>query len=196
MAFEPQKATDVYGVEAVARHFGVTVRTVQLWVKKGMPKSGKRYDLVACELWRRGQQDPANPDLDSDDEDQETGGSKAFWTRREIKARAETKELELRQLQGELVEVVEVEQLFSARAAIYKQSVLGLEPFILALLPDEERRTRAGEVRRRLQEAVENITRPLPEKFGAAPGKMAQVADLVIFDDLKKGPGTTKGDGK
>jgi hypothetical protein len=169
VAFDPPKATEVYGVEAVAKHFGVTVRTVQLWVKKGMPKSGKRYDLVACEHWRRQQQE--RTDLKA--EDREEGENKAFWTLREIKARAETKELELRKLQGELVELVEVEHLFANRAAVYKQSVLGLEPFLLALLPDEERRAKAGEVRRRLREAVENITRPLPEKFKA----VAQVAD-------------------
>jgi phage terminase Nu1 subunit (DNA packaging protein) len=168
VAFEPQKATEVYGVEAVAKHLGVTVRTVQLWVKKGMPKSGKRYDLVACELWHRQDQERAGSAEDPDAEAQEEGGSKAFWTRREIKARAETKELELRQRQGELVELVEVEQLFATRAAVYKQAVLGLEPFILALLPDEDRRVKAGEVRRRLREAVESVTRPLPEKFSIA----------------------------
>ena len=108
MAFEPPKATEVYGVEAVAKHFGVKARTIQLWVKKGMPKSGKRYDLVACELWRRQDQERAGSAVDPDGEDQEEGGSKAFWTRREIKARAETKELELRKLQGELVELAEV----------------------------------------------------------------------------------------
>jgi len=165
VALNPQKATVVYGVQTVADHFGVTTRTIQYWVKLGMPKSGKSYDLVACTLWRRQQQDQAEKVVDPDSDDQETGGDKAFWTRREIKARAETKELELRKLQGELVELEEVEQLFAARAAIYKQSVLGLEPFILALLPDEERRAKSGEVRRRLREAVENITRPLPEKF-------------------------------
>lgn len=170
MAFDSPKATEVYGVEAVGRHFGVTPRTIQLWVKQGMPKSGKRYDLVACELWRRQQQEGDGSVQDPGGEGQEEPDSKAFWTRREIKARAETKELELRKLRGELVELVEVEQLFAGRAAIYKQAVLGMEPFILALLPDEERRTKAGEVRRRLWEAVENITRPLPEKFGAAPG--------------------------
>jgi hypothetical protein len=168
VAFEPPKATEVYGVEAVAKHFGVTVRTIQLWVKKGMPKSGKRYDLVACELWRRQDQERAGSGLEPDGGGQEEVGGKAFWTGREIKARAETKELELRKLQGELVELVEVEQLFATRAAVYKQAVLGLEPFILALLPDEDRRAKAGEVRRRLREAVENVTRPLPKKFSTA----------------------------
>jgi hypothetical protein len=183
MAFEPQKATEVYGVEAVAKHFGVTVRTIQLWVKQGMPKSGKRYDLVACELWRRQRQESTGSGVEPGAEGQEEGGDKAFWTRREIKARAETKELELRKLQGELVELVEVEQLFAGRAAVYKQSVLGLEPFILALLPDEERRAKAGEVRRRLREAVENITRPLPEKFNQAAVKVTDVAELASIGD-------------
>jgi hypothetical protein len=88
-----------------------------------------------------------------------------------------------------LVELVEVEQLFAGRAAVYKQSVLGLEPFILALLPDEERRAKAGEVRRRLREAVENITRPLPEKFSVAAGQMADAAEPVFIGDLKGAPG-------
>jgi transposase-like protein len=189
MAFEPQKATEVYGVEAAAKHFGVKPRTIQLWVKKGMPKSGKRYDLVACEHWRRQQQERSGSAPEPDAEGYEGADGTAYWTRREIKARAKTKELELSQRQGKLVELVEVEQLFAGRAAIYKQSVLGLEPFILALLPDEDRRGKAGEVRRRLREAVENITRPLPEKFGAAAGKMADVAEPAFIGDLKEAPG-------
>lgn len=155
----PEKATIVYDQEAVAAHFGVTARTIRFWVKKGMPHIGKKYDLVACELWLRKNRKNQDGDIKNEEE------GKKFHEIRLLRARADLAELKFRETQGELIPRIEVEQLFAARAAVYKQSVLGLEPFILTLLPDEERREKASQVRRRLRDTVENITRPLPEKF-------------------------------
>ncbi len=172
--------TIVRGTVAVAMHFGVSRRTVQRWVKDPtFPKlSGRRFDLVQIQMWldQKDGRPPSSPAKDQNprqpDLTEERG--KNFQEERLKKAKADLAEMEVRQQRGELIKLAEVEQLFIARAVVYRQSVLGLEPYILALLPEELRRQRAAEVRRRLREAVENICRPLPEKFRAATAEMAQ----------------------
>lgn len=39
----------------VALHFGRTVRTVQRWIRAGMPKTARGYDLADCEKWLKAQ---------------------------------------------------------------------------------------------------------------------------------------------
>lgn len=172
-----EETSIVDSMDKVARHFGKSLRQVQRWAQKGMPVlSGGRYDIKQIEAWRRLKKGGRGPAAGNDPRSQGqpdlvAEGDKDFWDMRSKKAQALQREIDLRKCRGEMVDLAEVEQLFAGRAAVYKQSILGLEPFILALLPDEERRAKAGEVRRRLWDAVVNITRPLPEKFSAGFGK-------------------------
>lgn len=171
----------VKGLKVVAANMGVSVRTTQRWAKDpSFPRlSGRRFDLLQIRAWldqRDGRPAVSSPAKSGDPRQPELAESrgKNYQDERLKRAKADKVEMENRKSRRELVKLAEVEQLFAARAAIYKQSVLGLESFILALLPDEERRVRAGEVRRRLWEAVENITRPLPETFLAPTSEVAQ----------------------
>jgi predicted transcriptional regulator len=50
----------MFTLAEIADEFGVTSRTIQNYVKEGMPKAGHgKYDLLACYRWRVGKMNEA-----------------------------------------------------------------------------------------------------------------------------------------
>jgi len=176
------KKTVVYGPEPVAKHFGVTVRTVQLWVKKGMPKSGKYYDLVQCELWRQKQQEQ-EASTSGDGDGEEAGESKSYWSKREIKARAELKEMELRQRQGELIEAKNVEKFFVARIIAVKQGLLTLSRSLPPLLYGKNEREMEAIISKKVRELLEGFAR---QQTIMPPRPIDRKKLMEFVDDLLK----------
>ncbi len=164
----------VDSLEKVAAHFKKSLRTVQRWAyRKGMPSlSGGRYDLIQIRAWRDQQQGVRGPGRPGEQElrqwnlPEESG--KDFWDKEGKKYQALVRQLEYRNRLGELVERAEVEALFAARAMAFKVSMLGFARVLPALLThcanEREMETVINQVAR---EHLENICRPLPEKFGA-----------------------------
>ena len=77
----------------VARHFGVSDRTVGTWLGAGCPGSMGHYDLALIEEWRkpRAKREPVNRSRD-------------FWEKRLKKEKAKMAHLERLRQEGELVD--------------------------------------------------------------------------------------------
>jgi phage terminase Nu1 subunit (DNA packaging protein) len=172
----PEASNDsiVDSLEKVAAHFKKSLRTVQRWAyRKGMPSlSGGRYDLIQIRRWLDEQQGVRGPGRPGEQElkqwnlPEESG--KDFWDKEGKKYQALVRQLEYRTRLGELVERGEVEALFAARAMAFKTSMLGfarvLPPLLMTCANEREME---AVIDRLAREHLENICRPLPEKFGA-----------------------------
>lgn len=176
---KPEATSDsiVDSLEKVALHFNKSLRTVQRWVyRKGMPAlSGGRYDLIQIRAWldkHQGVRGPGRPGLQEQKQwnlPEESG--KDFWDKEGKKYQALVRQLEYRTRLGELVERNEVEALFAARAMAFKVSMLGFARALPALLTHcANEREMEAVINRVAREHLENICRPLPEKFGAQSG--------------------------
>jgi len=160
-------------LEKVAGHFKKSLRTVQRWAyKNGMPSlSGGRYDLIQIRAWRDKQQGVRGPGRPGEQEQRQWNlpeeSGKDFWDKEGKKYQALVRQLEYRARLGELVERGEVEALFAARAMAFKVSMLGFARLLPPLLIycANEREIEAV-ISRVAAEHLENICRPLPEKFG------------------------------
>lgn len=93
----------------VAKHFGVSTKTVQNWQEAGMPFSRGRYDLDAIAEWREARFGKAEDEVESQDPDK-----RGYWATRREKAAALKLELELAELEGRLVDPAVPTQLFRA----------------------------------------------------------------------------------
>ncbi len=169
--FDPTK---VYGLEAVAKHFGVSLRQAQRWAKlPGFPKTENRwYSLVAIGMWREEQKSaPKNANDEGQDPDDDgvlpQPGTKKFWELEDKKFQAQTRELEFRRRQGELVERQEVEQLFVARIVAVTQGLESLARALPPLLVNKSEREMEPVIARQTRALREMFSRPLPEKFGS-----------------------------
>ncbi|MHB8156193.1 MAG: hypothetical protein ACYDEQ_02160 [Desulfocucumaceae bacterium] len=165
--------TIVKGKKPVAEHFSISVRQVGNWEKAGMPRlSGRRYDLVQIQLWRDQKKGippgaPKGPGAGDPRQGFLTPQrGKDFQEERLKKAKAELVEMEVRQRRGELVEVAEVESMFTARAMAYRQGVMG---FTRSLPPQliscQNEREMEAVLIKAVRELLENVLRSLPEKF-------------------------------
>jgi hypothetical protein len=108
---------------------------------------------------------------------------KDFWDKEGKKYQALVRQLEYRARLGELVERGEVEALFASRAMAFKVSMLGfarlLPPLLIYCANEREIEAVISRVAR---ENLENICRPLPEKFG----RQAASEDPNIPQDVIK----------
>jgi hypothetical protein len=171
--FDPTK---VYGLEAVGKHFGVSLRQAQRWAKlPGFPKSETRwYSLVAIAMWREEQKNAPTKTANDEGQDPDDDGvlpqpgSKKHWELEDKKYQAQTRELEFRRRQGELVERLEVEQLFVARIVAVTQGLESLARALPPLLVNKSEREMEPVIARRVRALRELFARPLPEKFGSA----------------------------
>jgi hypothetical protein len=166
----------VQGLEAVAQHFGKSTRQVRRWIAAGMPRlSGKRFDVLQIQDWldrRQGLEAPGARARGGDPRQwnlpEESG--KDFWDKEAKKWQARHRELEFKKRQGELVERLEVEQLFVARIMAVKQALLTLSralPPQLATCSSE--REMEPIISRAVRDILSAFARPLPESF--APGE-------------------------
>jgi hypothetical protein len=135
---DPHHQTVVYGVEAAAKHFGVTSRTIQVWIKKGCPgKSGKRYDLVAMTIWREQQprnSDRGDPGPEAASDEEGKSSKKRYWGLRHERARALQRKMDYEKRAAEVMEVKEFAQQWRIREAFLKESIMifahGLSVFL------------------------------------------------------------------
>jgi hypothetical protein len=188
---KPETTSDsiVDSLEKVAAHFKKSLRTVQRWAyKHGMPSlSGGRYDLIQIRAWRDKQQGVRGPGRPGEQEQRQWNlpeeSGKDFWDKEGKKYQALVRQLEYRTRLGELVERAEVESLFAARAMAFKISMLGfarvLPPLLIYCTNEREIEAIISRVAR---EHLENICRPLPEKFGA------QAASENLNNEVKDQP--------
>ncbi len=188
---KPEATSDsiVDSLEKVAGHFKKSLRTVQRWAyKQGMPSlSGGRYDLIQIRAWRDRQQGVRGPGRPGEQEQRQWNlpeeSGKDFWDKEGKKYQALVRQLEYRARLGELVERGEVEALFAARAMAFKVSMLGFARLLPPLLIycTNEREIEAV-ISRVAREHLENICRPLPEKFGT----QAASEDPILPQDVIK----------
>jgi hypothetical protein len=171
---KPEATSDsiVDSLEKVAGHFKKSLRTVQRWAyRKGMPSlSGGRYDLIQIRGWldeQQGVRGPGRPGLQEQKQwnlPEESG--KDFWDKEGKKYQALVRQLEYRARLGDLVEWAEVDAMWASRARAFRQSMLGFARMLPPLLIHCANEREMEEILDRVaREHLENICRPLPEKF-------------------------------
>lgn len=104
--------------EKVARHFGVSVRTVQYWCRDGAPKTQEGwFNLQDIKKWR-------------DEKEQQNRGprdtEKVEWEKRKLKAQAELAEMELKRQREELIPKADVEVQWVQRIQEVKKALMSL----------------------------------------------------------------------
>lgn len=131
--------------EEVAQVFGVSVRSIQHWVREGMPhtKDGL-YSIVNIQAWRDLKKAGKGK---SDDIEQ--------WTAEWKKYKAQYAELELKKALGEVIDREEVERGRVTRILIVKKSLLALPQEVAPILANLEPR----EIQVILEMRIKNIIR-------------------------------------
>ncbi len=155
MADEPDIVTTI---AEVARHFGVSDRTVQRWLAEpGFPgaagERGKRngkFSLKAIEAWKLERDGGAVVDKDSP-------------KYRKAEADAAIRELELAELEGRLIDVAEVSAEME-RAIHNAKSVLGeLADEIVDELPAAVKSATRGKIRKKIEQRVKQACQRLAQ---------------------------------
>ncbi len=118
--------------EEVARVFGVSTRTVQYWVRDGMPvKPDNTYSLLEIENWR---------EVTKNGSTGRNKGEKNLWQSKLSEIRYKRELLTYRKELGELVSSEDVERGFVTRIMITKRSLLSLPTRLAPLLSMKEPR--------------------------------------------------------
>lgn len=100
--------------EQVAKAFKVTIRTVQRWIREGMPKtSDDFYDLIEVQAWRLLKNNC-----------QDTDSDKEKWDIKFRQMKALLAEMEYKKRLGELMTREEVEEGRVQRILVVKQALL------------------------------------------------------------------------
>lgn len=141
--------------DEVARHFGVTVRTVAYWLGKGCPGNQGHYDLDDIEAWRERE------------EARTTGRPSNTEADRGRKLDNDMKELRLRKLRRELVAVEPVRRLFVSQIHTAKSHLDQITDQVLAVLPDDTPTETLAEARIRVQRAIDNACVTLADLLGS-----------------------------
>lgn len=164
--------------EEVATYVGKSWRTIYRWVEqKGFPRlSDGRFDLDQVDAWvrrKKGAGDPAQASAETPNQASSPSSfdDKDYWDKENKKFQAQTRELEFRKRQGELIEAKSVEDLFVARIIEVKRFLLSLE----RLLPQElihcrTDREMAEVIRKQIREALTQFSRPLPPSLRPKDG--------------------------
>jgi phage terminase Nu1 subunit (DNA packaging protein) len=176
------------GIEAVAKHFEVTERTVYRWQREGMPRlSQNRYDPLQIQEWRerrRGILRPAGPGYVDPKQltfgDVGSGSGKDYHEERLKKAKADMAEMEVKTRRGELVPKQEIKNLFVARITAIKQAILtfsrGLPPQLIHCKTEREMEVILAAAAFELLAA---FCRPLPAALGGSAVDFEHVQDLA-----------------
>lgn len=162
----------VKGKQAVAEHFGVSVRTIGNWERSGMPgRVGREYDVVAIQVWRDRRQG-RSPAMDERQGVLTSQRGKDFQDERLKKAKADLVEMEVRQRRKELVEWGQVEKMFVDRIMAVKQGLLSLARALPPqLIRCREEREMEVMISQSVHDLLEVYSRELP---GAAAGAARQ----------------------
>jgi phage terminase Nu1 subunit (DNA packaging protein) len=150
-----------HSIAAVARHFGVSERTVHLWRGQGAPirASADGYDLAAIEAWR----------AEHVETEQSGGRAKAEEERAWIRAAKER--IQLERLKGEIIPFAFALSVIERHAAEVRRRIEELPEYVESLLPDNEK-LRAW-IRARVEKRIEKIC-----------DAMAEAAEELTRDDL------------
>ena len=179
----------VRGLQAVADHFEVSLRSVQRWATDPtFPKlSGRRFDLLQVQAWldaRDGKAPAARGGHLSDAQQPflpEASKGKDLEEARLKKLNADIKELELKKMQGELIYRAEVEAMLAPRAMAYRQGIVAIQTVAPEIglqynLPPEAVRAIARLIAQRGREVLANVLRPLT--LGTGPVLQWDLEDL------------------
>lgn len=168
--------TIIHGYASLAQHFGKSERQVRRWVKQGCPVlSGLRFDVLQVQAWLDAKAGIApaprtRTPIDPRQLDLAPQRGKDYEDARMKKARADLLELELRKRRGELIEKIEVEQLFVERILAVKQ---GLLAFARSLPPQlihcASEREMEEVISREVRALLEAYSRPLPQMGRDSP---------------------------
>ncbi len=112
--------------DEVAKVFHVSVRTVHNWVRDGMPVTAEgNYNIIAVREWRAARKEV---------KEGKGKGKKENWEDKLRKYRAQRAKLELRQLEGKLISLSEVEAGRIARIIAVKRALLALPKAIAPVI--------------------------------------------------------------
>ena len=108
--------------EQVAKAFKVAVRTVQRWIREGMPKTPEGfYDIIEVQAWRIMKKTHGQATTDSD---------KEKWDTKFRQMKALLAEMEYKKRLGELMTREEVEEGRVRRILVVKRALLSLPNYL------------------------------------------------------------------
>jgi len=136
---------------AVAEHFGVTARTVRVWLKKaGFPAPvGGVYDLEAIADWR-----------------DERSGRTDKWVAKRREFQAKREQLRYEVARGELVRAEHVYRVVTQHIVEARTLLLTLPDQVQVLVDPDCR----GEVTRKVRAVVHSALKALADGQGRLPG--------------------------
>ena len=136
--------------EEVARHFGVSTRTVQYWKKDAMPVCPDgTYDLEAISEWRLTKIQERSPD----------SSDRAKWESEYRKNKALMAEIQLKKELGQLVTRDEVEEGRVRRILTIKKALLSLPPRLAPQVVNVDVKTAEAIIRKRIEEIISDFAR-------------------------------------
>lgn len=136
--------------EQVAKAFKVTHRTVQRWVREGMPKTSEGfYDIIEVQAWRLLRNNNGNV----------TDTDKEKWDTKFRQMRALLAEMEYKKRLGELITREEVEEGRVRRILIVKEALLALPRRLAPQVIGLEIRRVEEIIRIRIHEIINDFAR-------------------------------------
>jgi len=153
-------------IKLVADFFEVDQRTIQNWVKKGMPKNGRgEYELIACVQWKLKENETEIEIL------KEGGGDETLreLRKRNVEADLKIKEEKLKTIRGEKLDVELVSVAWKNEMLLVKKILNGMPGVAMIKLEGAETPEQKQKV---IQDAVDDC--------------LKQFAGLDPFEDEKE----------
>lgn len=136
--------------EQVSKAFKVSVRTVQNWVRDGMPKTPEGfYDITEVQAWRL----LKNNQVAGSDTDKEK------WDTKFRQMKALLAEMEYKKRLGELVTLEEVEEGRVQRILAVKKALLSLPRRVAPQVVGLDVRTAQTVLEKRINEIIDNFAK-------------------------------------
>ena len=136
--------------DQVAKAFKVSVRTVQNWVRDGMPKTPEGfYDIIEVQAWRL----LKNNQVAGGDTDKEK------WDTKFRQMKALLAEMEYKQRLGELVTLEEVEEGRVQRILAVKKALLSLPRRVAPQVVGLDIRSTQSVLEKRINEIIDNFAK-------------------------------------
>ena len=136
--------------EQVAKAFKVTLRTVQRWIREGMPKTPESfYDIIDVQAWRI----LRNYHGQGNDTDKEK------WDTKFRQMRALLAEMEYKKRLGELITREEVEEGRVRRILAVKQALLSFPSYIAPQVVGVDVRMAREILDKRIREIIDGFAR-------------------------------------
>lgn len=136
--------------EQVAKAFKVTLRTVQRWIREGMPKTSEGfYDIIEVQAWR----------LLRNNHGIATDTDKEKWDTKFRQMRALLAEMEYKKCLGELVSRDEVEEGRVQRILTVKTALLALPRYLAPQVVNLEIHKAEQVIRLRIEEIINDFAR-------------------------------------